>query len=68
MRFIDFMIGTEFYTSDGKWVCIDKGDYHIIAVPADDYDEYLTGDDWMVSKIVFDLNDFTNCSVDNKWS
>ena len=65
MRLIDFTIGTEFFTSAGRWRCTDVGSRTVIAIALDRTDEsWYRGPPFAVSEVVFDEYDVEGCSLD----
>lgn len=58
----DFLIGTEFYTSTGKWRCTDVGTRVIVAIKLDREDaSWFNGPPYAVAESVFDEYDFASC-------
>lgn len=63
----NFQIGTEFYTTAGKWRCTDIGTRVIVAIRLDQDDaSWYNGPPFAVTEWVFDEYDLGGCSLDVK--
>ena len=65
MRPGDFAIGREFETASGTWRCTDVGTRTIVAIKVSDHHDdpsWLTGPPYAVAEMVFDEDDFRECS------
>lgn len=66
MQRSEFVIGTEFFTGNGRWRCTDVGSRVIVAIKIDEAKDasWLRGPPYAVAEAVFDENDLEGCALD----
>ena len=62
MNINDFKIYNYFYTATGKWLCVDKGTYFVLAVKEENVENYEQGLE-SDSILIFDKFDFGGCRL-----
>lgn len=68
MKLEDFKIGEFFYTGSGKWLCVDKGTWTVVAIMANRASKIEIGSHSDAQLMVFESIDFGGCSPADRFS